>query len=362
MAKRKPAKAKRRKPARARQPRRDPLAEFGAAIGQDGHAQSLTLADDVLSKVKTWISTGSLALDRLMAGKGVPCGRVTEMYGPNHIGKSTLLDHMFAECQRMGGYGILLDIEGARDEAYTQSIGVDISRLSVLEFDRAHLVMEEVVDKIFDSIDFWYREFPDVPIVIGWDALGSTRTRDEANKSMGEDPIVAAAASVMRRACRAIMPHVGGTNIALVVCNHSYTQVQTSGGVQRQVTYAGEALRHAATFRLKLRSAYPNQWIKSTDGIILGRQIIINVEKNRFGNPWNEARVALMSGHGIDNVWSVYEELKARGFITTSGSWSAINLDGEVLKFQGWNGLNAKIADDETLFPRLVSVYQQLEA
>lgn len=340
--------------------KKDPIAEYKEALVEKNVVEVLTLAnDDCLATVKLHISTQSLELDRLFNGKGIPTGRVVELYGPPHIGKSTLLDHLFASVQNIGGIAILFDTEGARDIRYTQSIGVDPSKLLLIEFKPTELHIENVMSKIFQTIEFWAKEYPETPVVLGWDALGGTATRDELEKRMDKESQPARAAQIMRKACRQLPSKLGNTNISLVIANHEYLHFSMGGGFggSKKETYGGEAVRHLATLRAQL---YPVGWVKRADGQIVGREIGVKLVKNRLGNPWGEARIALISGIGIDNTWSVFNKLKEAGIITVSGSWAAINLDGELIKFQGWLGLTEKCKDDDTLFPRLVSIYKGL--
>lgn len=342
--------------------RRDDLADYREAMAKDGCVEILNLADDgCLANVPLHVSTQSVELDRLLNGKGIPCGRTTEIFGPPHIGKSTLLDHIFASVQKIGGLAILIDAEGARHVEYTRSIGVDPKRLQYMEFDRDQLHIENILTKIIETVEFWKEKDPGMPIVIGWDALGGTATRDELEGRLEKNERPAQAAKILRTACRQLPGKLGNTKIALVVCNHEYENIQmgflaNKVGKKRE-TYGGEAIRHLSTIRLQL---FPAGWIKRADGAIIGREVGAKLVKNRLGYPWGEARVALLSGIGIDNVWSVYQRLAAAKLVSVAGGWAAINLDGTVMKFQGWTGLASKCAEDATLFPRLVSVYQSL--
>lgn len=353
--KRSPVKSKAKKKA-APKIRKDPLKEYQEAMREKGVVEILTLTDDdALATVKRHISTQSLELDRLLNGKGIPCGRVTEIFGPNHIGKSTLLDHMFASVQAQGGIAILADTEVSRDMTYCQALGVDIDKMQLLEFARGEMHAENVLQKIMDSATWWADHYPDTPVVIGWDALGGTSTKAELEKQLGESS-VAAMARVMRQACRRIPAAIGNTNVALVVLNHEYQKVQAQGGFvgKRKESYGGEAIRHAATIRIEL---YPCGWVKTSDGVVLGRQVGVKVVKNRLGAAWGEGKVAVLSSRGIDNAWSVFERLKSQKIITSSGSWAAINLDGEVYRWQGFNGLTQLVADKPELWPKLVELY-----
>jgi recombination protein RecA len=334
----------------------DPRKEYDERIKSAG-VRVLALEDpDCLAHVRDHISTQSLELDRLINGKGIPTGRVTEIYGPAHIGKSTIMDHMFAEVQRRDGVAVLIDSEGARDVNYSRAIGVNPATLKYLEFEPENLHIEAVIQAIYATIEFWSSRDPDRLVLIGWDALGGTSTRDELEKRLERDSRPAMAASIMRKACRQIPPKLGNTRIAVVISNHEYQHLDLGGrvGVRRE-TYGGEAVRLLSSIRVQL---FHGGWIKRSDGVVVGREIGAKLIKNRLGDPWGEVRFALIPSIGVDNLWSIYERLKHKRIIEVKGSWSAINLDGKVINFQGWSGLIEQCKADSTLFPRLVSVYR----
>lgn len=340
----------------------DPLKEYAEAIESTGVVEALTLADDdSLAHVKRCIRTGSLALDSLLNGRGIPCGRITEIFGPPHIGKSTILDQIFAEVQREGGYAVLADVEASRDRSYSAALGVDITKLQSLEYnDQEHgSTMEAVIASIDQTIRFWKEKYPDTPVVMGWDALGSTKTREEAEKEIGANKSPGAAARVMRWFQRSVPGLLGNTNIALVILNHEYQKIQTGPSAfagPKKETYGGEALRLAASIRIQLYSA--GEQVKRADGVVLGKMVTAKLVKNRLGPSPIEADLAMLNSSGVNNVIEVYERLRKKGIIQVSGSWAGLNLDGVVHKFQGWSGLNEKCLEDPTLFAKLVSVYQ----
>lgn len=351
--------------------RKDPLKEYGESIRKDGIVEVLTLTDDdCLANVKTHISTQGLALDALLNGKGFPTGRTTEIIGPPHIGKSALIDHAFAQVQKMGGIAVLADTEGARDSVFSKNIGVDLSKLQYLSFPRKPIVkdkevvgfeeqlhLENVLTKILETVDFFGSRYPDIPVVIGLDALAGTATRDEMANRLSKDEQPAQAAKLLRKICRQFPNYLGNTQVALLIANHEYDHINMGkhAGPKRE-TYGGGAIRHLASIRLSL--FYGGEWVKRSDGEILGRVVKASLIKNRLGNPWGSVRFAMLSGAGINNTWSIFDKFKEAKLMSSSGSWSTINLDGQEIKFQGWSGLQAKCAEDPTLFPRLVSVYK----
>jgi hypothetical protein len=143
----------------------------------------------------------------------------------------------------------------------------------------------------------------------------------------------------------------------LVITNHEYTNIQMMGRGPKKQTYGGDALRHLTTGRIGL---FNLGVIKDSQGSIVGNQVGVRVVKNKLESCANaNTEICLIPGQGVSNVWSVYTGLKDRGLILVSGSWAALNIDGEALKFQGWSGLEKKCIEDPTLFPRLVNVYLQ---
>lgn len=336
---------------------KDPLKEYADAVGGDGvHAVSL-LDESCASNVRCWVPTGSLALDRLLNGRGVPCSRITEIYGPQHLGKSTILDQMFAQVQHMGGFGVLVDTEAARDKGYVvRGLGVDPDKLKSLEFDSPTDVnIESIANKIIETVDFWRMQFFETPIVLGWDSLGGTTTRSEIGKEVGERN-VAAAAKAMRDMMRKVTMRVARSNVALVVINHQYTNINTMGGrPASRETYGGQALRLAATLRIEL---FHKGIIKQQDGAVIGREVGVRLDKNKLGRCL-DTRVAILNGRGTDNVWTLYESFKERGALTVSGSWSTLRVADEQIKFQGWSGLAEKCTADPELFTRLVAAYEE---
>jgi RecA/RadA recombinase len=277
----------------------------------------------------------------------------------------------------MGGIAILADTEISRDRHYTQRLGVDLTKLQYLEFARDSLYLENVMQAIYSSIDFWGDHYPDIPVIIGLDALGGTATREELEKGLvpdrkrgkknadGEDCKEKSvqpglAARVMHQAARLLPGRLMGRKIGLVILNHEYEMIGGFGGgfgAKKKETYGGSGIRHVGTTRIQLYSS--GVWIKRSDGVALGREVTAKLIKNRLGDSQIEITVPILSGIGVENIYTLFEELKAAKVIVVAGSWAALNIDGQELKFQGWSGLKLKCTEDGTLFDRLVSVWKQ---
>ncbi len=346
----------------------DPLDEYRATIKQLGIADVVALSDDeAMCNIRGRISTQSLALDKILRGDldplswtgGIPMGRVTEFFGPPHIGKSTILDQCFSSVQRMGGTAILMDTEVSRDRTYTNRLGVDLDKLQYVEFGREQCFIENVIRVAYRTIDWWRAAHPDTPVVLGWDALGGTGTEDEWSKGMQADSVnkPGAAAKAMHMAARQIAPRLGGTRIAFVLSNHEYEMINTTGGrfAKKRETYGGSGVRHAGSVRVQLFSL--GNLIKAKDGSVIGKEVGAKVVKNRLGDSHVQATLPMINGVGCDNIYTLYQDLKRVNICVVNGSWSQILLDGELVSFQGWLGLRAKCVEHPTLFDRLVAVW-----
>ena len=367
MKKKTPVAMKKKEPKKLRV---DPAKEYAETLKAQGIATISRMSnDEAVCNITGRISTGSLALDSVLSNPrepqgwaGIPFSRVTELFGPPFIGKSTLLDHMMASVQKMGGRAILIDTEVSRDRHYTSRLGVDLTKLDYLEFERGEMYIENIIQTVYKTIDFWAVNYPETPVLIGWDALGGTATKDEWEKGMQSEKASqpGAAAKAMHAATRQLSPRLGGSKIALVILNHEYEMINSGfGGFgKKRETYGGSAVRHAGSIRIQLYNS--GTQIKRSDGWVMGRVIVAKPVKNRLGDSNIEAHVPIISGVGVENTYTLFEEFKRLKVCVTSGSWSAINLDGQVINFQGWSGLKEKCTEDPTLFDRLVSVWRTL--
>lgn len=344
--------------------RRDPHKEFQERLKKQGIAEVSRLSnDECVSNIPGRVSTGCVALDRELRNpgeppewRGIPLSRITEIYGPPHIGKSTLLDQIFGQVQKLGGAAILADTETSRDRYYSAKL-LDPEALHYLEFAPEKRSIENVLKVVGETIKLW-REF-DLPVVIGWDALGSTATEDELEKGIVSEKShkPGAAAKAMALAQRLVAPLLSGTKIAFIILNHQYDVINTGGGGfgKSKETYGGHSTKHMASLRIQLYNG--GKYIKRTDGWVMGREVVAKLVKNRLGDALKEARIPMLTGVGTENMYTVLEDLKKRGVITQSGSWNAINIDGMSLSFQGWNGLRVKCVEIPELEEKLVNLH-----
>lgn len=352
--------------------RKDPHKEYEETLKAQGIANVSRLSqDECVSNIPGRISTGCLALDTLLRNPGepdnwhgIPLSRVIEIFGPPHIGKSTLLDQTFASVQKAGGIAILADTETSRDRHYVGRLGVDMDKLKYLDFGE-QVTVENVITVAGKTAEFWKTNYPEMPVVIGWDALAGTATFDELRKGFqlededgkqSKNTKPGAAAKAMALAARLLTPKLKGSKVSFVILNHEYDNIQMGAfaGKKRE-TYGGHGTRHMASVRIQLYNG--KQYIKRSDGWIMGREVVAKVIKNRLGEHHRDAIIPMIMGVGTNNCFTLYQQLKTAKLIEVKGSWAAINLDGEVLSFQGWSGLQAKCDEVEGLYDRLCIVY-----
>jgi len=341
--------------------RKNALKEYQETIEQDGLAKIVALgSEDCSSTVTHWFSTGSLSLDRYLNGKGIPAGRLTEIFGSSYIGKSLLLDHIMGRCQQSGGVAILVDTETARDVKFSNRLGVDSEKLQVIEFKRKNLTLENVIDKIISTADFWAENYPETPVVIGLDSLGGTAVKDEIDKNLGaadgeeqKNVRPAAAAKVLRSACRKLLQRISGTKIGVVVINHEYANLQIGKGFGKaRETYGGDAVRLAASYRIEM---FNLGGVKLGDEIV-GREVGVKFIKNRFGSPFGQTSILIQPNAGVNNVWDIFTRLKEKEVIISDNKYT-LQVEGKEIVCKSWNKLQKLCEETPGLFEKLIVAY-----
>lgn len=341
----------------------DRVASLRGIFSDTKSVEMLKASDsNAVHSIRQYISTQSLELDRLLNNRGIPCGRVVEIYGPAHLGKSTLLDQCIATTQRLGGEAVLFQTDVSRDNRYMAKLGVDIDRLQLPHFESTTMeTVAEAIRKVCRARrEGIQKGEPDYPLIIGWDAIGLTTTLEALNKSYEENNSPGKVAKLLWQLARDLMPFIGGTQMSVVVVNHEYHKINTfsraPGGAKE--SFGGQGMKYASSIRMGLYG--PLGLIKDTAGVVIGKKVGVRLDKNRLGDTMGSAEIAVLGGVGIDNLWTCFTNLQGHGLITTSGSWSSINLDGTIMKFQGLEGLRRKVLENEELYPRLVAAYRTL--
>lgn len=273
------------------------------------------------------IPTGSLALDIALGIGGIPRGRVTEIYGPESSGKTTLCQHIIAECQQAGGIASFIDVEHALDPAYAQRCGVSIDDLYISQPDTGEQALE-ITEALVRSgaVD---------AIVI--DSVAALVPRAEIEGDMG-DAHMGLQARLMSQALRKLTGAIKRSNTAVVFTNQLRMRIGVLFG-NPETTSGGRALRFYAALRLDIRRI---ETIKERGGAI-GNRVRVRVTKNKLAPPYKVAEFDMMFDHGISKEGSLLDVAVETGSIEKRGSFYSY---GETRLGQGRENVKGFLRDN----------------
>ena len=252
-----------------------------------------------------FIPTGSIALDLALGVGGIPRGRITEIFGPESSGKTTVCQHVIAEAQRKGGTAAFIDVEHALDPGYARACGVNVDELLVSQPDTGEQALE-ITETLIRSGGI------DVVVV---DSVAALVPRAEIEGEMG-DSFVGIQARLMSQALRKLTGAVSRSNTSLVFTNQLREKIGVMFG-NPETTPGGRALKFYASVRLDIRRI---ETIKSgTDSV--GNRVRVKVVKNKVAPPFRVAEFDVMYGEGISKEGGLLDVGVAMDVVDKTGAW-----------------------------------------
>ena len=304
-----------------------------------GKGSIMRLGENAAMNVSA-VSTGSLSLDFALGIGGVPRGRITEIYGPESSGKTTIALHVIAEVQKQGGEAAFIDAEHALDPVYAKKLGVDINNLLVSQPDCGEQALE-IAETLVNSgaIDI---------IVI--DSVAALVPRQEIEGDMGASH-VGVQARLMSQAMRKLSGAIAKSNCIVIFTNQLREKVGVMYG-NPEVTTGGKALKFYASVRIDVRRV---ESLKSGSEVY-GSHTRCKVVKNKVAPPFKTAEFDILYGSGISKSSEIIDMAIQLEIVEKSGAW--FYYEGERLG-QGKDNVRKLIESDKELMEKLETLVRE---
>ena len=275
---------------------------------QFGQGSIMRMGEDSMVKIDG-ISTGSISLDAAIGIGGIPRGRVTEIYGPESSGKTTLTLHIVAEAQKAGGYAAFIDAEHAMDPEYAKKLGVDTDNLLISQPDTG--------EQALDITETLVRSGALDVIVI--DSVAALVPKAELDGDMG-DAHVGLQARLMSQALRKLTGTVSKSRTSVIFINQIRHKIGVMFG-SPETTSGGNALKFYSSVRLDIRRIGQ---IKEGDQVV-GNRTRVKVVKNKIAPPFKNTEFDIMYGEGISYEGDLLDLAVQADIVNKTGAWFAYN-------------------------------------
>ena len=271
-----------------------------------GEGSIMKLGQDFKLDVKA-IPTGSITLDMALGVGGIPRGRVTEIYGPESSGKTTLSLHIIANAQSTGGQAAFIDAEHAFDAAYAKKLGVDLDSLLISQPDTGEQALE-IVETLVRS------NAVDVIVV---DSVAALTPKAEIDGDMGQS-FMGLQARLMSQALRKLSGAISKSKTCVIFINQVRMKIGVMWG-NPETTPGGRALKFYASVRIDLRKIAS---LKKGEEVV-GNRVKANVVKNKVAAPFRKAEFDILYDEGISRASSTLDMAEIHGVVKKVGTWYA---------------------------------------
>ncbi len=310
---------------------------------QFGKGAIMRLGDDSAVMKVLSISTGSMALDFALGVGGLPRGRVTEIYGPESSGKTTLALHVIAEAQKEGGIAAIVDAEHAFDPSYARKLGVDINALLISQPESGEQALS-IVETLVRSGAI------DVVVV---DSVAALVPQAELEGEMG-DSVMGLQARLMSQALRKLTGAISKSSCVCIFINQLRDKIGVMYG-SPETTTGGKALKFYSSVRLDIRKiAQIKDGEEST-----GNRTRVKVVKNKVAPPFKSAEFDILYGEGISAIGELIDLGVEFGVVKKAGSWFSY---GQDKLGQGRETVKKALREDPALYAKIHAQVKELMA
>jgi recombination protein RecA len=293
-----------------------------------GKGSIMKLGDGIVHDIEA-IPTGALSLDYALGIGGIPRGRVTEIFGPESSGKTTLCLHVIAEAQKMGGLAAFIDAEHALDVNYAKKLGVDTANLLISQPDYGEQALE-ITDTLVRSNAL------DVIVI---DSVAALVPRSEIEGEMG-DATMAVQARLMSQALRKLTAAISKSKTSVIFVNQLRSKIGVMFG-NPETTTGGNALKFYASVRIDIRRITQ---IKEGENVV-GNRTKVKIVKSKVAPPFKQVEFDILYNEGISKTGDLIDLGVDQGIVKKSGAWFSYGED----RYQGREGFKQKLMETEDL-------------